>query len=405
MLFAGVLVVSATTLLAVGGSSEISGAASSKSQVIRVMTIASWDNNEVNDQDYAQLAQLAATYIDAHGGVGAKHDTIDVTTCNDLFTAEGAGACGRLAVAQHDVAVVGGLSIYDGDVLPIIQPAHIPWIGNVAYSSAALTSADAFPITAPAVLTDEAVAYEAAKNCSTTVLIDAGQGSAPEYPYEVAGQAILGKTFAAHVEISSTSPDYAEYATTVANLKPDCVVLDINATQQLQMMPALQQAGISEPSVTFYTRHSVTLAEITDFPSLVTGWVTGSIFSETQQTAPWKAYVKAINSSPLTITDPGTDRNTWASVFTLANVAAKVKGSITGPSLIHELNLQTNLSTDGLTPNIDFAKKNTTAGLGRVFNPTVTFFTSNAQANQVPTGNSVNVATIYTEGLKYMPTS
>jgi hypothetical protein len=401
---AGLLVVSATTL-AIVGSSEISGAASKSSKTIHVMTIASWDNNEVDNEDFAQVVQVAAAYVNAHGGVGTKHDKIAVATCNDLFTSTGATACARQAVANHDVAILGGLSIYDASIFPIIQPAHIPWIGNVAYSTLALSSADSFPVTAPAVLVDMAVSYEAAKSCTSTVLIDAGASTAPEYPYEVAAQELLGKSFAAHVEVTATSPDYAEFATQVADLKPSCIMFDINLSEEEQMLPALQQAGVTEPSTTIFSRHTVASALTADFPTLATGWTVGSIFTQPVQSSTWATFRNEMKNSPIDLTDPGTDENSWAATIAFGKVANEIKGTVTGPSLIAALNKTKSLSTGGLTPTIDFAKKNAGAVVSRVFNPTVTFYTSDVNGDLQPQGKSVNVVTLYNELSKYMPAS
>ena len=79
-------------------------------------------------------AQTAIDEINAAGGINGHQ--VELITCNDQNDPNVAAQCGKQAVDEGVVALVGGLSLFDLNILPALQQAGIPWVG--------LTSSDSF---------------------------------------------------------------------------------------------------------------------------------------------------------------------------------------------------------------------------------------------------------------------
>ncbi|HTN81808.1 MAG TPA: ABC transporter substrate-binding protein [Acidimicrobiales bacterium] len=79
-------------------------------------------------------AQQAIDEINAAGGINGRQ--VELITCNDQNDPNVAAQCGKQAVDEGVVALVGGLSLFDLNILPALQQAGIPWVG--------LTSSDSF---------------------------------------------------------------------------------------------------------------------------------------------------------------------------------------------------------------------------------------------------------------------
>ncbi|HEX3955814.1 MAG TPA: ABC transporter substrate-binding protein [Trebonia sp.] len=339
------------------------------------MTIAPWDNPAVNDEDAALVGQISAEWINDHGGINGR--SINVILCNDFLTQSGAETCAREAVTDHVVALVGGVSIFDGSVLPIISAAHIPWVGEVPYQSLAYTSPDNFPVVGGGSLVRAPLAAAAAENCQRTVLIDAGQGSVPDVPYLLAGMKAEGKSFVAHISLSSSTADYSVYAAQAAQANPDCLLLDINPTEILQLIPALQQARVSVANVYSAADNVLNPNVQARFGELTNGWHVSSYFGSSF-TAPWADYQQAITKYdlikqfPSASPDGNNDLNTWVAFQAFKQVVSGMKGAITGQTLTDALNQTTDLTLGGLLPSVNLTKPNTDAAFSRIVNPYTT---------------------------------
>lgn len=96
-------------------------------------------------------ALAAADAINRGGGIdGRPVEIIECDTANDPNTA---AECGRRAVSEDVVAVVGAFSIHSGEFMPLLVDNQIPSIALNPATTADFTSEASFPITGGAVAT------------------------------------------------------------------------------------------------------------------------------------------------------------------------------------------------------------------------------------------------------------
>src|ERR1700753_337429 len=119
-----------------GGSSGAvaSPASTLKGSPVNVMTIASVDYNGPTYKNILVTAQVAGDYINAHGGINGH--PVNVTTCDEQGDPTKTAQCGRQAIQDHDVAVVGSFSLNGSAIIPALAAANISWSGICGASAA-----------------------------------------------------------------------------------------------------------------------------------------------------------------------------------------------------------------------------------------------------------------------------
>jgi len=76
-------------------------------------------------------AQAAATYINAHGGIGGR--PLDYVVCDTDGTSQASVACGNKFVSDRVVAVLNTYDTAADAMLPILKSAGIPMFGHAAF--------------------------------------------------------------------------------------------------------------------------------------------------------------------------------------------------------------------------------------------------------------------------------
>ena len=93
--------------------------------------------------DLRRGAQVAARYVnDTYGGVGQR--PIQIVPCITNGTPESSLACANKLLAQHPVAVIGGVDLGATASLPAFQSAKVPYVGGTPVTTDALTSDGSF---------------------------------------------------------------------------------------------------------------------------------------------------------------------------------------------------------------------------------------------------------------------
>src|ERR1700761_3600548 len=129
-----------------GSSGGWSGAVASpastlKGSPVNVMTIASVDYNGPTYKNILVTAQVAGDWINAHGGINGH--PVNVTTCDEQGDPTRTASCGRTAIQDHDVAVIGSFTFNGNAIIPELAAAHISWFGICcAAASIEFTSPD-----------------------------------------------------------------------------------------------------------------------------------------------------------------------------------------------------------------------------------------------------------------------
>lgn len=119
---------------ACGGSTDGGGS----DDTIKLMATGPIDSAAVSLPSIAVGAQVAVDEINAKGGINGRK--LELTVCNDNSDPNTAVGCARQAVKENVVALVGGFSSFEPQVLPILERAGIPWVGNTAVQNSTSSS-------------------------------------------------------------------------------------------------------------------------------------------------------------------------------------------------------------------------------------------------------------------------
>jgi len=128
-----------------GGSKPVSAPPTSQvsSNAIVIGLINTEDAPIGSFPDLRRGAQAAARYVnDTYGGVG--HRPVQIVPCITNGTPESSQSCANKLLAQHPVAVIGGVDLGAAASLPAFQSAKVPYVGGTPVTTDALTSDGSF---------------------------------------------------------------------------------------------------------------------------------------------------------------------------------------------------------------------------------------------------------------------
>jgi ABC-type branched-subunit amino acid transport system substrate-binding protein len=118
-----------------GGSSSGGGssAGSGGKAPIKLMVLGAVQAPGFSDPELPLGAQVAASQLNAQGGINGH--PVQIIVCNDKNSPNVATQCALQAVHDKVAAMVGGFTLFEAEVVPIIQRAGIPWLGPTPISN------------------------------------------------------------------------------------------------------------------------------------------------------------------------------------------------------------------------------------------------------------------------------
>ncbi|HJQ05484.1 MAG TPA: ABC transporter substrate-binding protein [Nocardioides sp.] len=350
---------------------------------IKVMTTSSWGNAIFDIKDPVTIAQAAVDKINEAGGIAGHKVVLD--TCNDGADANSAAACAREAVANKDIAYVGGISINPAVVGPILEKGGIPWLGAQGVTAWDLANADSYPLVSGP-LAFGALAIRAVKDgCKNigVVRYDAPAAAGVVAAFNAA-LAKVGAKVSADIPVPPTAVTFDSIAAQVS--KTDCTIAAIPSQTFLGVVAAVRGSG---GSTKFYTIAGTANAATLKAGGATLDGVVTQVNFPTEEDPVW-ADAKAAAPN----VDWGWIYNdsTWASYQTLADVLKNShEKTVDAAALRKALDHATAASTGGVTPPINFTKGMPVPGLNRIFNTTIWF--AKIQGGKVAIdGPSVNLA-------------
>lgn len=138
-LAASALLLAAPALAACGDD----GGAAADGDTLKVLTYGPFDAKGFSLPNLATGAQAGVDKVNAAGGIGGRD--LELIVCNDNNDPNTAAGCARQAVEEEVVAVVGGFSTFEPQIMPVLEKAGIPVIGNTPISN--FTSEVIYPFT------------------------------------------------------------------------------------------------------------------------------------------------------------------------------------------------------------------------------------------------------------------
>jgi ABC-type branched-subunit amino acid transport system substrate-binding protein len=187
-------------------------------------------------------AQAGVDRVNSEGGV--EGHKLQLVTCDDQGNPNNDAACGRTAVSDGVVAVVGGLSVYDTEFIPSLQAANIPYIGSSDIVPDDHTSPVSFPINAAIVDYHGTAAQLARRGCKQAAVV------APDQPGVAAGVEAIKDGFlqsggksATSYEVPPTESDFTSLVATAQAGGAQCFALTTGPQQTAEMLLAIKKSG------------------------------------------------------------------------------------------------------------------------------------------------------------------
>ena len=367
------------------------GGSTSAASPLKVMVISADKNSVYQFPTVWTMAQDFAKMQDAAGGVSGH--PIQVITCNDQADPNQAVACAREAVSDKVTALVGGLSLYDNSIFPIISAAGIPWIGLNPLASLGYTSTDSYATGASA-FTYTAAAYYAGKDCSTVAAVrtDNATDTSLLNNFAIPGMADAGKKFTTVVDVGITQSDLSGPAAQVSSAQ--CLYMQLPPQLSQSMVKALAANG-SHPHI-FSISGTFTEDVMKAAPSVTEG---ATVIAETPPAATadvWAPARAAIAKySGAGSVDIANDNvlNTWTAMQIYTDVAATVQGEVTGSAMQKAMDASTSIDPKTI-PALDFAKPFAVSSYARLFNHNVVLLQVK-NGSFTPTTGYVDMAPIF----------
>lgn len=368
-------VVAVSTLLA-GCDGTASGEGG---DTIKIMTIAPTGTPTVNFET-AKVVEAYADQLNDHGGLDGKK--VEVIACNDKFDPNEAVNCAREAVQEKVVAVVGGLSAFSDQIIPILEQAKIPWIGTSGLTAPELSSEYSW-VTQGGPMVFIALGGAAAQGCKTTgaVILDT---PAAEGILAFAEQAMApaGKKIEDIIKVPQTAVDLSSTAEAMSDL--DCAVVALPAAQVAPLLAAKQQLGVT--TRLFLSGASLDGKTIADNAAAMEGTFYASSFSPLDDPA-WDDARAAVK--PLDL-DSSVLENSWVAMRVFEQVASGIDGAITATSLVDALGRASKVDTGGMTPTLDLTQELPVPEIARIFNTNVQNYVVQ-DGKSVPQGEFVDL--------------
>jgi branched-chain amino acid transport system substrate-binding protein len=362
-------------------SSTSSGSASTSGQAaaptgtpIKTMTITSLNSQGPVYPNIAITAKAYEKWINSHGGINGH--PLQVTVCDEHGKPTDAAACGRQAVADKDVAVVGSFSFLGTNIMPSLIKANIPNFGECCpITPPEWTSTDSFPMGTQPLYSVGLVKRAVADGCKNinAVIIDGAQGFLPAMNNAMKA---YNKKFGKVVILPPTSQDDSSLVAQSTGGNADCVVMIVSETPYVAWNQAWVQSGTKARM--YGPQGNLDAVSIKGLGNAVDGSVIAGMYPDIS-TAPWVDYRQALKDANA---DPKQDYNslgglgTWAAYTGMTEIMKGIKGDITNANFKAAVEKTTNLDTHGMVPVIDFTKPWTAnPPLRRLFNRTVVFST------------------------------
>jgi ABC-type branched-subunit amino acid transport system substrate-binding protein len=341
-----------------GGPSASAGPTGSP---INVMTIYPDQSQASNYPGLPLVAQAYADYINAKGGI--QGHPLHVSTCNDKNDGSVAATCARQAVSEKAVAVLGSFSLGSGQILPILQPESIAWLGGYALDPAEYSNPDSYPILGGPI-TFLATGVLAGKDpaCVKTDVINYDiPAAAGLLPFIKQGLGAAKKSVNNTVKVPVTTTDFSSIV--AAAKDADCVIVAIPDRSIQAYLAKAKTLGIKQKI--YAPGGAIASGTMKNFASQLEGSAIASSYASPSDPA-WADFKSATAGKNAVDPNEMQELNTWASYVIFNDVASTVTGDITAASFKAALDKASAVDTGGLTPTLDFTKAFPVPPLARI---------------------------------------
>jgi len=343
----------ALTTAACGREENVSESAAGGSDApIKLFGIAASGSPIQNYPDIEAGATAAVKAINADGGINGRK--IEFTFCNDQADANKSVACARRAVSEKATAVIGQVSLYGAQTLPLLESAGIPSVGiTTPGNEVDVTSKAAYPFNA-GTFSDYVALPDGLKQAGSKKVAAA----VADLPSAIAGGELVGKGaknvgmgWGGLVKIPPTGvTDFAPYAQQLKRTGADSIVLVTTPAQTQAIVKASEAQGLdflwAHHTISFGESEAATLGEPVE--GMILSGPNPSYRDESHPAIQeFNQQMKdAGYSDPILFRTAGI--NAWLSVYAVRDVAQKIDGDVTAESLTKALNETTGVDLKGI---------------------------------------------------------
>jgi branched-chain amino acid transport system substrate-binding protein len=386
------LVVSACGSSGSGGSASSSssasaggGSASASGSAVKVMAFGQFQASTFSYPEGRDAILAAVQYYNAHGGFNGHQ--VQVTVCNDQGNPNLARQCARQAVSSGDVAVLGSYSQQAPTILPILEAAHIAYVGATAQSPADTTSPVSFPLEGLNQVVFGGIGYGATlTGCKKAgILIENYGTTTPLAEQSVAnGMAINGGKV---VKIENTGTNLSSYAPAISVMESagaQCLATIMPPDQIPVILQEMRQSA--DPTIPMINaQDSFSTAALKQLGSAANGMIlSSSTYPPSSTKAPVPMVVSEIKKYEPSAAISQFSLQGWAAVELLKDAMAKVSGTVTPQALLTAFSSMTNASTGGLYPPYTTTKPGPVPHAPRIFLTKVLIFKVGSGGSEVP---------------------
>jgi ABC-type branched-subunit amino acid transport system substrate-binding protein len=351
-------------VVACGGDDDDTGAKGGGAP-IKVMALGPLDAPQFSVPSIEIGAQAAVDAINAKGGVGGRK--LELIACNDENDPNQAIACARRATQEGVVALVGGYTQFEPQVVAILERAGIPWVGPPAVQNS--TSKSYYLLGGEAAPQTLAMgAYLKRAGCKNAVAI----GENVPASKAAAGLFAAGVSAAG---LTTETPSYgatnaADWAPVVAAAldRSSCLTFLGSPQNTPKVITAIKQSG---KDATFITASALlpptavtAMGKAADGTILTSGYLPFT----SDEPGVKELVARARKVDPKVSLDDQLEPG-WAAVNVVAE-AAKGRKEVTPQTLKASLDKLKGFDT-GVGPVVDFTAKNPTKAFSRVTNTNI----------------------------------
>jgi len=319
-------------------------------------------------------AQIAVDEINAAGGIGGHPANLIV--CNDTNDPNTASQCIRQATDKGVVAIVGGLSLFDSAIVPLL--GGIPWVGLT--SSSVFSDPNVFLIGGDGASAFSAIGAAAVKEGCKSIAVILSANKTPTNESQIkAGINSEGGTVATTLDAPAAGGDWAPVVASARDAGADCVASGVGPPESGPLITAIN-AG--EPLRYFTADGGLPDVVLQQLGAGAEGAVAVSGFLPKSSTdgivqdlaAKIKAAAPEVPFDQFAMTG-------YASVKLVAD-AMKDQTDVTPASVHDALAGVTDFDT-GLGPIVDFSTPNPAKGYERIFNPMIYLYVAKSGAYEL----------------------
>ncbi|WP_345067881.1 ABC transporter substrate-binding protein [Leifsonia kafniensis] len=353
-------IVGATVAIGLVACSSGTGAGSASSDSaknsVKIMVFGSFSQPPFPLAQIETAAKAAVAHVNAAGGIAGKDTSVELISCDDKMSANGATACGRQAVQEKVAAVVGAFSLFGDGILPLLEAADIPYINNVAIGAMDSTSEHSFPVMTAGTPMAPILTWLKDKDCGTITL------AAPESAQATQSFKAYFEPLAKNLKLTGTmvaypgnTTDFTSVAQQIAD-NGSCVIYGGGAQDSAALITALNQTGKEFTQIALSTI-AFPESTLTQLGAAGNGVMVFSPFSlPSTGAAATKTAVEEMKAVDAKVVIDETALNSYAGVLTFAQAAAKGDGAVTGASVTKALQTPGNVIDTGLYAATDFTK-------------------------------------------------